>query len=429
MRLAFVGALAVGGGALSACQLILPFNESSGDGGSSVEGGGPDVVADAPGDHGGSTTDGTTDGMADASVDSGAPKDAATDTIVDAGCGPNGNDPHNCGACGHDCQGGACDAGACQPVVLASDQTTPEAVSLYAGRVYWSTYDDNPKSGVWSVAVDGGTEAGLLAQDDYLLGITASAGGVYWASTNGVATYVDGGPEVFVPGTDPQALISNDAGIYWSSWGSPKPIYEEPYGPPVAEAGTPLYLAASTAFGLALFGGNLFWTTNNSGAGTGTVTFGSVNGGQTTTIAANEDNPNGISVDSTGVYWETYGVQGGVGGAPDEAILAAGLDGGSVVTLASGESHPYAVWADPNDAYVYWVDQGTPGNVYTDGSVRRIRKDGTSGGVPTTLATDQQDPVGIVGDGTCIYWLNLGPTNSSGYSTTGQVLKLAKPPE
>jgi hypothetical protein len=31
-------------------------------------------------------------------------------------------DPQNCGACAHDCFGGACDAGVCQPVVLTTGQ-------------------------------------------------------------------------------------------------------------------------------------------------------------------------------------------------------------------------------------------------------------------------------------------------------------------
>jgi hypothetical protein len=38
------------------------------------------------------------------------------------------NDGKNCGKCGHDCLGGACSSGTCQPVVLASNQGNPWAI-------------------------------------------------------------------------------------------------------------------------------------------------------------------------------------------------------------------------------------------------------------------------------------------------------------
>jgi hypothetical protein len=58
----------------------------------------------------------------------------------DSRCADTQVDPHNCGTCGHDCLGGACEAGACQPVVLV---TVPySGVSSFAiddASVYWTT--------------------------------------------------------------------------------------------------------------------------------------------------------------------------------------------------------------------------------------------------------------------------------------------------
>jgi hypothetical protein len=45
------------------------------------------------------------------------------------GCGPDlETDPHDCGVCGHDCQGGDCAAGRCQPFVLAENAAAPNYI-------------------------------------------------------------------------------------------------------------------------------------------------------------------------------------------------------------------------------------------------------------------------------------------------------------
>src|ERR1700722_18381747 len=67
-------------------------------------------------------------------TDAGSPTDAMDATVAntsDAGeastaeaspCGDTQGSPSNCGRCGHDCLGGACSMGACQPIALvASD--------------------------------------------------------------------------------------------------------------------------------------------------------------------------------------------------------------------------------------------------------------------------------------------------------------------
>ena len=53
----------------------------------------------------------------------------------DGGCPSLATDPENCGACGHSCQGGGCDAGQCGPVVLAGSPTEPRGLKSLYGLV------------------------------------------------------------------------------------------------------------------------------------------------------------------------------------------------------------------------------------------------------------------------------------------------------
>jgi hypothetical protein len=58
-------------------------------------------------------------------------------------CVDTDNDPKNCGACGHDCLGGQCLAGLCQPVVVVSP-TTSSQIDLYALDSQYLYYETHP---------------------------------------------------------------------------------------------------------------------------------------------------------------------------------------------------------------------------------------------------------------------------------------------
>jgi hypothetical protein len=62
--------------------------------------------------------------------------DAATDACatVDAA-----SDPKNCGACGHDCQGGACTDGVCQAFLVGNADASASSIAANANGVYWVT--------------------------------------------------------------------------------------------------------------------------------------------------------------------------------------------------------------------------------------------------------------------------------------------------
>lgn len=77
----------------------------------------------------------------DGGLETGATDTGTTDgSDADSGCDAVASNPKHCGTCGHDCQGGTCSGGVCQPVVLASGQDHPDSIAVDAASIYWTTY-------------------------------------------------------------------------------------------------------------------------------------------------------------------------------------------------------------------------------------------------------------------------------------------------
>lgn len=76
-------------------------------------------------------------------VDGGGGADAEIDSWVAPVCDGGQSfqsDPKNCGRCGHDCTGGACEAGACRPVQIASGVRVT-GVALAGSELYYMEQD------------------------------------------------------------------------------------------------------------------------------------------------------------------------------------------------------------------------------------------------------------------------------------------------
>jgi len=59
------------------------------------------------------------------------------DDQEDNGCETStSNDAKNCGACGHDCLGGTCHDGSCQPVIIAAAQPLASSLTVDDENVY-----------------------------------------------------------------------------------------------------------------------------------------------------------------------------------------------------------------------------------------------------------------------------------------------------
>lgn len=98
--------------------------------------------------------------------DSGVPSPDARDdgatVSSDATCAADlANDARNCGACGHDCQGGACQFSACVPTLLATTSGTPTGLAVDATRVYWVASGD-----IYACATGGCASAEVLVANE-----------------------------------------------------------------------------------------------------------------------------------------------------------------------------------------------------------------------------------------------------------------------
>ncbi len=95
------------------------------------------------------------------------------------------------------------------------------------------------------------------------------------------------------------------------------------------------------------------------------------------TLASGQGAPYAIAVDSTSVYWSTYGIFGQNNGT----VMKVPLNGGVPITLASGQGAPASIAVDSTS--VYW-------------STSAMMKMPLGGGTPVELATGvSNDPIAV----------------------------------
>jgi hypothetical protein len=153
----------------------------------------------------------------------------------------------------------------------------------------------------------------------------------------------------------------------------------------------PITLASNQtgAYGLAIDGANVYWSTSYNGQIRSCAKSGCNN---TPTTLATGQSAYGIAVDGTNVYWGNYAVSGAI-----QKCAIAGCSN-TPTNLAVGQGYVYNVAVD--NANVYWTQYGQNGGVFKCAT-------GGCSLSPTTLApTAWGYMVGT--DGTNVYWSGFG---------------------
>jgi hypothetical protein len=320
--------------------------------------------------------------------------------------------------CAIDCLGGACNAGQCMPLAIATDQLGPVWMTQTPDRVFW-TNDDGAYGNISSAyKADGGL--GVLAAyplADQPWGITTDDASIY------VANRASGTVMQCTLTQCTQQSILDDSGIDDTN---------------VAVSGGYLYFIQAIADDISRV---------------------PIDGGALQQVAL----PNttgfygeyaGLVTDGTYVYWSEpdngriyrQGIAGGkailvlqlgAGSYPTTLLLNQGLlyyatldntvavinaDGtGTPMTFTTTARYPWGIALD--DTYVYWTEQGDLDNMNVskgNGGVFRCPLAGCT--QPEALASNLVGPRGIVVDATAIYFGTFGTLKSD-----GAIWRLAKP--
>lgn len=329
----------------------------------------------------------------DAGEDSAVPSthDAGTDAAAPPCSSDLENDAKHCGRCGHDCLGGTCAKGACQPVQLISERSNPVGLVIDGTHAY---YFESARDVVARVPKAGGTAQpvcfGLTGTPQPF---TVDDTSIYCSVTTGIVRFpkVGGLTETLIlSGTRSSSVLFADAtsvfGLGSTSFSVAKgggaavalPIQTQNTGPATAaHDATKLY---ANHFPSGIYASA---KTNTDAAGV--------------TLFVDAPEASGIALDSAYAY-VTARLTGTVKRAPKA--------GGPAISIVAGVNSPRVIAVD--DATVFF---GTG-----DGDILACPRDGCTA-APRVVAEKQGDLYGIAVDATAVYWTSR---------TNGTVMRVAK---
>lgn len=383
MRAFFLALIAVGS---SACFTFIDFDLGDGGGGAAQGGAG---AAGGHGAAGGASESGGAGGM-DACEGS--------QELCGGGCVDTSSDANHCGACDHDCGGGLCGGGVCQPVELASHSGMHGLLLDQAGsRVFFATSDFNTATNAVGVVSTQTGAVDLFSENQPAASYLAQGGSHLYFTTWDEASVRS--IDLSQPGV-PTIEIGLSGGGFGMRTGPSGDVFYCDYAlglfsfDPTA---TPVVAVPSVqAAGIHHFvfdsDGSIVFTV---AASTSTVERYNPSTGMRTTLATSDD-PWDIVQDDAFFYFSDQATG---------TLQRIAKPGGAPAQLMAGNLSAARGLAVDED-YVYVVS-GT--------AVTRVAK------VPphtATFVTGAQSGNAIAVDGDFIYWTNIG---------TGKLMKVAKP--
>jgi hypothetical protein len=322
-------------------------------------------------------------------------------------------DLKNCGACGHDCTNGVCNAGLC---ILAQDMPSPGAITVRGASVY--------------VGQHGGT------------------GAIISCPTNGCASATVGVKVLSIDAGDPYPwrVVANDTYVFASDYsgfnnGGVRRV--------LATGGdfrrlpvTPAMLERS--YGIALDNTAVYWTTNASPGAVHWCDLPACAGGLQTAAASNDGELIAVAADGT-LVWADNG--GGIikrcasksactpvdlvpdfQGVANALVIEGntvywGTNFGEILSCAtSGCANATKIFIEApqatvaalavNGSTLYWssmIYDATGNNVIdSEGVIKTCTLPKCTAADVKTIATKQKDPDGIALDAKSVYWVNSG---------------------
>lgn len=269
------------------------------------------------------------------------------DSDIKNGCetATDANDA-NCGACGRNCQGGACSGGHCSPVVLAKDQSAPYRLAVNSTHVYW-------------------TEGAAVKR-------VQKVGGF-------VDTIYGGDPNQ--PFESTWAVVATESDVYWTA-SNPGTVYR---AAPGGQNRVAFASGQDSAAGIAVDSTHVYWVRYTTAAGGG-VYRKLITGGSVELVSSDVGGPSALAVDADSVVW--VATQGGRVMKADKAA------GATPVILKDGVEGPWSVAVHGDFVFVIEDD-------VEFGRVLRIPK---TGGDAVVLADKQRFPFTVAADDSGVYW-------------------------
>jgi hypothetical protein len=221
----------------------------------------------------------------------------------------------------------------------------------------------------------------IVPEQDSPGGMAADASQIYWASGGNVTVAnLNGnfGNDSFTPEQSNVNAVAVDAShLYWTSVLGLNDAAIWVAGLDVTGAHTIVTGQGIFMGGLAVDADHIYWTTSTRLLdGDGAVWAAGLDGSNPHIIVPTLDNPLGMAVSGSHVYWASTPGTGGLG-----AIWEAGLDGSNPHIIVPGQNDPHGVAADAS--HLYWADLST---------INEAGLDGTS---PQAIVQNQPAPAGV----------------------------------